>query len=85
MSERIADRDTTEPARTSVLSIPMLRPVAWAGRTRIVPLPNAPELLFTLMFQTPGALAKNNPVGDIVPFSTCHVRVPALEIPTSFP
>ena len=85
MSERIAERVTSEPARICVLSIPMLSPVAWAGSTLMVPLPFAPDALSTLMFQTPGELAKKSPVEDIVPFSTSHERVPALDNPTLLP
>ena len=54
----IAERITGDPVRACVVSISISSPVACAGNTRITPCPKAPDVLFTLMFQTPGVPPK---------------------------
>ena len=57
ISVLIADRLTGEPVLACCVSISILNPVACAGRTLITPFPAAPDELFTLTFQIPGAFA----------------------------
>ena len=51
ISVLIADRFTLEPALTSRESISISKPVAWAGKTRILPKPTTPILVLTDTFQ----------------------------------
>ena len=58
----MAEMITGEPVLACSTSISISSPVACAGSTRITPTPDAPDELLTLIFHSPGAPPKNNPV-----------------------